>query len=182
MTKRDVVEAVVETLEPVKLERLIELSSGVVLRAKQAPPLALMKVLAAYPRPRPPVWFNKTMGREMENPEDPEYIERLKAHRTESSDAILNALILLGTELKSVPRGFPKPESDEWLDEWRELNLPARPDSKNWRYLTWVTFKAVLTEADLIKIRDEVARLSEVPEDAVQAADRFPGSRSNGAV
>lgn len=182
MTKKDVVEAVATALDTPKLEHLIELSSGVVLRARQAPPLALMKVLASYPRPKPPVWFNKAMGREMENPEDPEYVERLKAHRTESSDAILNALILLGTELVSAPKGFPKPDSDGWLEELRELNIPSRPESQSWRYLTWVTFKAVLNEDDLLKIRDEVARLSGVPEDAVQTADRFPGSRSNGSV
>lgn len=179
---KDTVTTVVEALDEAKPEHLITLSSGVVLRARQAPPLMLMKVLAAYPRPKPPTWFNKVMGREMENPEDPEYIEKLKAHRTESSDAILNALILLGTEFVSAPKGFPKPESDEWLEEFRELNLPARPESAKWRYLTWVTFRAVLNEDDLIQIRDSVARLSGVPEDAVQTAERFPGSRSNGSV
>lgn len=171
---------VIEALEENGLnERLIPLSSGVILRAKQAPPLALVKVMAAFPRPKPPTWMNPQMGREMENPDDPEYIERLKAHQTESSNAILNALILLGTELKETPKKFPGPDSNEWLEEYSELGLPTRPASKGWRYLTWVTFKAVLNENDLMAIRDAVGRLSGVPEDAVQSAETFSGGDQN---
>lgn len=165
---------VIEVLDQTGLnDRLIRLSSGVVLRAKQAPPLTLVKVMAAFPRPKPPTWFNQQMGREMENPDDPDYIERLKAHQTESSNAILNALILLGTELAELPKKYPGPDSNDWIDEYAELGLPARPNSKGWRYLTWVTFKAVQNENDLIAIRDAVGRLSGVPEDAVQSAETF---------
>jgi hypothetical protein len=165
---------VVEAIEQVESEN-ITLSSGVVLKIKQAPPLTLIKVMAAFPRPKPPVYFNKTMGREIENPDDPDYLERLQAHKTESSSALLNALILLGTELVSVPPKFPKPESEQWIEEYRELGIQPKPENKSWRYLNWVTFKAVLNEKDLDLIQKAVGRRSGVPESAVKSAETFPG-------
>lgn len=172
----DVDERVVEVLDETGLtDHLIHLSSGVILRAKAAPPLALVKVIGGFPRPKPPVYFNEKMGRDMENPDHPDYIERLKAHQTESSNAVLNALILLGTELVEVPKRFPKPEDNDWLEEYQELGLPSKPENKKWRYLNWVFFKAVLNNEDLVAIRDEVGRLSGVSEESVQSAEAFSG-------
>jgi hypothetical protein len=166
---------VVEALETVDSD-LISLSSGVVLRVKQAPPLTLIKVMAAFPRPKPPVYRNETMGREVENPDDPDYLERLQAHKTESSSALLNALILLGTELVSTPKKFPKPDENGWLEEYSELGIPAKPESKAWRYLNWVMFKAVANEKDLELIQKAVGRRSGVPESTVKSAETFSGS------
>lgn len=170
---------VVDALEEVP-DNCIRLSSGVVLRGKQAPPLALVRVMAAFPRPKPPVYRNETLGRDVENPDDPDYIDRLRSHQTESTNAMMNALILLGTELVDVPAGFPKPSDDTWLDRYQEMGLTPKPQSENWRYLTWVTFVAVLNEKDLDKIQKVVGRLSGVPENAVKSAEDFPGSHTNG--
>ncbi len=171
----DVDMQVVEAIEK-KESDVITLSSGVVLRVKQAPPLMLIKVMAAFPRPKPPVYRSEVMGRDVENPDDPDYLERLQAHKTESSTALLNALILLGTELVSVPKKFPKPEDNGWLEEFNELGLPARADNKSWRYLNWVMFKAVANEKDLEVIQKAVGRRSGVPETTVKSAETFSGS------
>jgi len=159
---------------------LITLSSGVVLRGKQAPPLSLIKVMAKFPRPKPPVYMNPTLGREVENPDDPDYLDRLQAHKTESSNAVMNALILLGTELVSVPSGFPGPEDDSWIEEYDEIGLEPKPNNKSWRYLTWITFRAVLNAKDMEAIQKVVGRLSGVPEGAVKSAEDFPGRNQNG--
>lgn len=172
-------ERVVEAIESQESEN-ITLSSGVILKVKQAPPLILIKVMAAFPRPKPPVYRNETLGRDMENPDDPEYLERLQAHKTESSSALLNAMILLGTELVSVPKKFPKPEENGWLEEYTELGIPAKPENKSWRYLNWVMFKAVANEKDLEVIQKAVGRRSGVPESAVKSAERFSGSDEAG--
>jgi hypothetical protein len=197
-------EAVIEVIEQAEKTRdnTITLSSGVVLRGKQANPLVLIDVMAAYPRPKPPTYKSPTMGREMENPDDPDYRGRIKSWEAESSSATLNAMILLGTELVSVPNGFPGPHPtvrkkkvqekdadgktktvtvDEeippvWLDEYELLGLPMRPQNQSWRYLKWVLFKAVKDEKDLMKIRDVVGRLSGVSERSVESAEQFPGS------
>lgn len=170
---RKAVKAVEEAQLPE--DNTITLSTGVVLRGKQVPPLVLIKVMSAYPRPKPPTWFNPTMGREMENPDNPDYIEQVKAWRTESGNITLNALIMLGTELVSVPKKFPGPDGKEWLDEYAVLGVPMSPENKNWRYLTWVTFKAAPAVEDLDKIKEVVGRLSGISESKVAAAEQFPG-------
>jgi hypothetical protein len=174
----DQVEAVIEAVEESQKpkDNTITLSTGVVLRGKQANPLTLIDVMANFPRPKPPTWKHPTMGREMENPDDPDYQERVKSWEAESSSSILNAMILLGTELVKTPKGFPDPDDDEWLDEYELLNLPMRPNNKSWRYLKWVLFKAARDEADMMKIRNVVGRLSGVSERAVDSAEQFPGS------
>jgi len=170
----EVAEAIEEQKKP--KDNTITLSTGVVLRGKQANPLILIDVMANFPRPKPPIWKNPKMGREMENPDDPEYRARLQGWEMEMSSATLNAMILLGTELVKVPKGFPKPKDDSWLEEYELLGLDMRPDNDSWRYLKWVTFKAVKDEKDLEKIRDVVGRLSGVSESSVESAAAFPGS------
>lgn len=174
----DMEEKVVEAVEKSngKKDNLVTLSTGVVLRGKQANPLALIDVMSNFPRPTPPVWKHPTMGREMENPDDPDYRARVKAWESESSSATLNAMILLGTELVKTPSDFPGPDDDAWLDEYELLNLPMKPHNQSWRYLKWVLFKAVRDEKDLLRIRDLVGRLSGVSERAVDSAEQFPGS------
>lgn len=88
----------------------IHLSTGVVLIAKQANPNMLIRAMTAQRRPVPPVYFSKEMGREMENPDDPDYISRVQAWQMEYSNGMLNVLIGLGTEIKSVPDGMEGPD------------------------------------------------------------------------
>lgn len=152
------------------------LSSGVVLRAKKANPMVLITVMTRYPRPKPPTFFMEAMGREMENPDDPDYIERIKSWEMESNSQVLNALILLGTELVSVPKGLPKPSDDKWMNKYRVLDMPVHPENEDWRYLTWVKTVAALDENDLDMIQNAVGKLSGIAEVDVKAAEQFPGS------
>lgn len=154
----------------------ITLSSGVVLRGRKANPVMLIEVMASDPRPKPPLYFDNTMGREMENPSDPDYLERLKAWQMDSTNKTTDAMIILGTELVSAPKKLGTPESDGWLKDYALFHLPMAPDSQNWRYLAWVKFKACQDEKDLEAIMKVVGRLSGVTESAVKSAETFPGS------
>ena len=174
MDDRKIVKAVEKAQTPE--DDTITLSTGVVLRGKQVPPLVLVKTMSAFPRPKVPTWFNPTMGRDMENPDDPEYIAQIQAWKVESSNITLNVLILLGTELVKVPKKFPDPDDKGWQEEYKCLGLPMSPENPSWRYLTWVTFKAAPAIADLDLIKEVVGRLSGVPEAKVEAAETFSGS------
>lgn len=154
----------------------ITLSTGVVLRGKQVPTLILVKLMAAFPRPKVPTWINPNMGREMENPDDPDYLERIRAWKVESSNVTLNALVLLGTELVKVPKKMNGPDDNDWIDEYKLLGLPMYPENKSWRYLTWITFRAAPALDDLNLLKEVVGRLSGIPENKVEAAETFPGS------
>ena len=154
----------------------IQLSSGVVLETHQANPLLLISVMSAFPRPVPPTQFIEIMGREMENPDDPDYISRVQAWKTENSNAVLGALILLGTKLKSKPSDIPGPDDDDWLNTYETLGLQIKPKNKDWRYLKWVMTIACVSEKDLQLIQEAVGGKSGVKESDVSAAATFPGS------
>lgn len=172
-----VVEVVETKGEP---DNLIRLSTGVVLRGMAANPITLISVMAHFKRPEPPIYFDKTMGRSMENYADPDYLNRVQAWQTEQGDVVLSALILHGTELHSAPKGFPKPfpkngEAD-WIENFELLGLPMKPESQKWRYLYWVKTVACATVDDTKLIQEVVGRLSGVSRADVQAAQDFPGS------
>lgn len=175
MTDEKVVKAVAEALSEEAAPKEITLSTGVVLRGKAAPPLILMRIMGRFPRPKVPTYFNSVMGRDMEHPDDPDYLERVKSWQMESTDAVFTALILMGTELVSKPKEFPGPMDDGWLDGFRLLGLDMQPENENWRYLNWVLYKAVANKDDTKKIQEVVGRLSGVSETSVQAAEDFPG-------
>ena len=87
---------------------------------------------------------------------------------------MLNALVGLGTELKSKPRGMPGPDDPSWLADYKALGLPVVADSQAWRYITWVLYLASVTDKDTQLIAEKVRSLSGVKEEDVQAAESFP--------
>lgn len=199
-TEETVIRTIDKSGEP---DDLIRLSTGVVLRGLKANTGTLISIIAAFPRPRPPVWIHPQMGREMENPNDPDYIARVSSWQTEQGNAVITAFILLGTELVSKPsdmlgpypvmkkskvpdgvdgggkKKFKEVEviSRDWIEEYELLNLPMRPENLKWRYLTWVKFKAAPEDTDLKLIQEVVGRLSGVSKKDVQAAEEFPGGK-----
>lgn len=152
---------------------LVRLSSGVVLKAKQANPNILIRIMTASPRPKPPVYMNVQMGREMENPDHPDYIEQVKAWEMSYNNGMLNALVALGTEVYSIPKKFPKPEDNNWIEDYKALGLPANPNSEAWRYITWVLFKAAPLDTDTKLIMEKVKSFSGVKEADVRDAEMF---------
>ena len=161
-------------------DNLVRLSTGVVLKVKQANPNVLIRIMTSQRRPVPPVYFNKVMGREMENPDDPDYVSRVKAWQMDYNNGMLNALIGFGTELVSKPKGMPGPDDDAWIRDYEALGLPSMKDSPAWRYMTWVLFKAAVIDADTAAIGDAVKKLSGVKEEDVKSAETFPGSDKAG--
>ena len=154
----------------------VTLSSGVVLRCKQVPPLLLIKVLASFPRPKIPTWISPSMGREVENPDDPDYIARVNQWKIDSSNVTLNALLLLGTELVSVPKNLEGPDGNKWIEKLKSIGLETETNNESWRYLNWMVLVAAPSDDDMNIIKEVVGKLSGVPESAVAAAEQFPGS------
>lgn len=172
---KDTDEAVLDVLKDDALDNLIRLSSGVVLVGKAAPTLTLIKVIARFPRPEPPEYLNKQTGRMMVNADDPDYIKRVQAQEAAQTDAVLNVLILGGTEVHSVPKKFQRHTDDGWLQEYANFNMRIDPEDERARYLHWVTYKAAPKGEDIKLIQEVVGRLSGISERAVQAAEDFPG-------
>ena len=153
----------------------VVLSTGVELYVRQANPNILIKVMTAKKRPEPPMVLIEAIGKYVENSDDPDYIKRVKAWEMDYNSGMLNALIALGTSLKSKPKAVPSPDSDEWIRDYRSLGLETVAESKSWRYTTWVMFVAAPTDNDIKIIGEAVKRLSGVREADVRDAETFPG-------
>lgn len=157
-------------------DNLIRLSTGVVLKAKQANPSLLIRVMTKMPRPTPPIYLNKAMGREMENPDDPDYIARVKAYEMDYANGMMNVLIGVGTELVSLPVNALGPKDEQWIKDYQALGLPVILESDAWRYITWVMAVAAPTDKDLALIQKKVLKLSGVKEADVRDGENFPKS------
>lgn len=173
-TDKVVAKAVDEENKPKETDNLIRLSTGVILKAKQANPSALIRVMTKQKRPTPPLVDDPGMGRKMENAMDPDYIKRVQAWELDYSNGMLNVLIGLGTELHSKPDNIPGKDDESWLADYRALELPTMENSPAWRYITWVMFVAAPTAQDLTLIGDKVKALSGTPEEEVRKAETFP--------
>lgn len=157
-------------------DNLIRLSTGVILLAKQVNPNTLIRVMTATKRPEPPMVFYEVMGKSIENFDDPDYISRVQAWQMDYANRLLNVLVGVGTELHSKPKNMPGPDDKSWIGEYSEMGLPINPESKNWRYITWVLFKAAVNEKDNEAITTKVKQTSGVKEADARDAENFPGS------
>lgn len=155
-----------------KESNLITLSTGVVLRAKRVAPGIFSDLVARFPMPRPPVVYIPDKAREEENPDDPDYLSRLREAQAQLAKAMSDAVILLGTLMESIPDDFPREDDTQWLEEMRVLGYDLRSTAA--RYLAWVKFKAAETTEDFNAIWEGVGRLSGTSErDVKQAVKSF---------
>ena len=177
--------------EETKATDVITLSTGVTLRGKTVAPNILIAAMAAFPRPKPPLWRDPNLGRMVENPDDPDYIKQVQSMESQQADVMLNIMIVYGTELLNVPEGFSRPYPEEgkrkqkaeigkpaWLRKYALLGMPTFEEDRDWLYLTWVKTEAALKKEDNEAIQKMVGKLSGVPERDVQAAETFSGSNA----
>lgn len=179
----------------------LTLKSGVVLNLKPVPPLLLRRAMTGIDPPKVPMVFDADRGREIENPNDPDYLHALEAVATAQENAVLGVLILRGTAPSSIPDGFPKPEDESWQEELAVLadfnpalgSIPLATAPQ--RYLAWIQYVVLTDIEDLVLIGASVARLSGVREldvgtamhsfrsllaGRIDSADGVPTSTSNG--
>lgn len=161
-------------------DNLVELSSGVVLEVHQANPSMLIQIMTRERRPEPPTVLIEKANKYIENPDDPDYIARVKAWEMNYNSALLFALIGLGTKIHTKPKGMPGPESDEWIRDIETFGLKSFPESKAWRYTQWVLSVAAPLDTDTQKIGAAVRKLSGVKEADVRDATNFPEGDETG--
>lgn len=156
-------------------ENEFELSTGVILRGKPMPPGVFINLQANSEPPEMPK-FRDSSGQVYTNPDDPDYIEKKKHWEQRNSKNILNAMIVLGTEIVFAPKTIPDIHDNGWVEDLETVGISTKPDSEPWRKLWWTMTYAALTELDWEMISRSVGRLSGVPEEDVDKASKFPGS------
>ena len=156
-----------------KNKDVVEFSTGVKLKIKeQMNPSVIIDVLADLEedRPDPPTVYIEALDREEINLDDPTYIERLGRWEIVGSRRIVDALILIGTELLSVPKGMEEPKDSSWIGVLEVLGFKLNRRSEAARYLAWVKHVAIETEDDWAVITESVGRRAGVSESDVQRA------------
>lgn len=150
----------------------LTLSTGVKLKVNSIPPLTMVEALTIFPRPEVPIYFDERLGREVENPDHPDYKERLQKYQLNYALGVMNAMILFGVEVVYVPKGFPKPEDDDWVEKISLVGLDTLPSSKNWRKLAWIKSVACAVAEDSNLLMERVGSASGVSEKDVAAASQ----------
>ncbi len=164
-------------------DSVFTLSTGVVLRLKKPPPYMLMQVYSDLEgdEPKPPLVMNENKGREEPNESDPDYVAAKVRFTAATSERVLNALIVSGTELdpESVPEAMFKPDTPDF-EEWAAAAGLRLPDGRFARYREWV--KHYAGGEDLNRLSTILFRLAGVSEEDVRLAqDMFPGLAPRGA-
>lgn len=179
MTDRDenvskVVEGVEEAEERERgILESVTLSTGVELKLKPVPKQLILQVTSKFKLPKVPTYFNESKGRDEENPDDPDYQEAAEQYLTDIAVATTDVVFLRGTEIISIPKGFPGPDSKDWKAEMEILGM-SMIDNKRARYLAWIKGMAAPLDSDISILMEEIGRQTGVSEkDTEEAVKRF---------
>lgn len=168
------VAAIAESLEYEGKVLECTLSSGVILECKPVPPLAMREVAIRVPAPQVPTWHNPDKDRDEPNPNDPDYLKALELYQAEQLFRVTEVIMLLGTQVKELPDGFPGPERVDWIEPLLVLGVVEQDTidhANKWaRYLMWLRFYACQTQSDVAHVIGRVIAVSGVTEVEVQRA------------
>lgn len=136
-------------------DKQITLTTGVVLRLKKVNVLRINAINDQFKYPEVPKVYDENKGREIRNPDHPDYVRACQEMDAQRSMALIDAIAALGTEVVSVPDNIQKPEDNGWVEECEVLNIPVKKDSPLARYMAWIKYVAILDTADFMKIANE---------------------------
>jgi len=148
---------------------VVTLSNGIKLKLKSVPPFLVRQATMKLDRPKVPR-MDIGKGREEDNPDHPAYQEALADFENRSTDAALNVMLAAGTEVVSVPKGVPGPDSDDWLPLMEVLEIEIDLDRPVARYLAWMRYVALATADDITLITTAMSRGIGLSEEDVEAS------------
>jgi len=153
--------------------REITLVSGVVLKIHKISSMLFGDLTRRYPKPKAPKWTNPDTGKEEDNFDDPSFITAQADWNVNISMSMIDNMIIMGTEIGTVPEDFPTLESTDWSDNLEAGGFVISNKAK--RYLAWVKYIACAnSDDDIALLTEEVGKLSGVAEkDVDEAVDRF---------
>jgi hypothetical protein len=169
MTKNnDAAVTAVRSLSNVK-ENSFTLSTNITMRPLRVPNLLFAEVVSKFKAPKVPRYHNPDTDRDEDNPNDPAYIDAFNEYQAGLSMAIIDAMVLMGTEVVTVPRGTERPEDELWTRKLKMLGVSITDDPLS-RYLAWVKYYAAEDQSDIQMIMNAVGRMSGVSEEDVNDA------------
>lgn len=150
-------------------------SVGVVLEVYNPPAMALRDKQRQLEKAKPkvPVVYLESKGREEENPNDPDYIQAMNDFNEQLGLELYNAAVLLCVKVKMVPAGVTECDDDSWVEDFEVIGMPI-PNGRA-RYLAWIKYIAAPAASDMAAIENAITRAAGVAEeDVAEAAASFP--------
>lgn len=159
----------VEKQQTQKESNLITLSCGVVLKTRPVPPMILSKIDKKYPEPPMPTVYDEDRGRDIPNPQDPNWLKAVDRNAEDKGTALIDVIAGLGTTVHFVPEGMYHAEQDEWAEQLEYYGLEI-PEKGIGRYLSWLKFYVIASGEDLALIAKKAAKSLGVTEEEVATA------------
>ena len=160
----------------------VRLRTGVVLRIVQPSLFAVTEVQRQMAREAPavPTVRNVDQDRDEPNESDPDYIRAKEAHDALLGTRLYDVALVTGTEVVSVPEGFPTIDSDEWVDDLAFLGITAAPGGKA-RHSQWIKYIAAKeTDEFTLLLKLVMGRIGTSEEEVAEALETFPGVATRG--
>lgn len=160
----------------------VTLSSGVVLKVRRVPPLLIRRATVHVRAPIVPVVLDPDRGREIENPNDPDYLQAVVDFEETANMAVLAVMIITGTRVVSTPDDLPPVSDDLWIEQLAAAGIDLELKTDPARYLAWIQYVAIAEIEDMHLIGAAVGRASGVREaDVADAVSSFPSDLEPGA-
>lgn len=153
-----------------ELDPLIHLSTGVILSPKKVSPFVIQSITLKFKDPKVPFVYIEDKGRKEYNPMNPDYLAEKEEVEARRSMALIDAVIALGTQLENIPKDFPTPEDDKWLEDLNAAGLEIDGSNERLRYRSWVKFIAAPSVEDVQTLVSKVLSYIGVSEEDVATA------------
>lgn len=153
----------------------VTLSSGVVLECRPVNAFIIDAAMAKVKRPTVPTQYIESKGRVEDNPMHPDYLAAMEEYPKLRGEAAMNAFIVFGVKVISVPKDVPAVEDNGWSEGLEAVGLTIAPAGQA-RFRDWVQYVAIQSPDDYTLLADTIKRVSGTPEEEVtRAAESFPG-------
>lgn len=178
----EAINSAVDSVEEIEIPDVVTLDNGIVIRCKPVSIMTLRYATANVSKPKIPVVRNTEKDRDEEWEGDPAYQQALTEWEQQVGDVGTNVMLMLGTEIESVPDDVERPEGDKWVEMLQATGLPIDVETPSARYLTWLRFYAITTPDDLVAISTTVAGKSGVlNKDAQASLESFRSGKDGGS-
>lgn len=155
---------------------------GVVLHLRSVAPMLINDAQRRVKEPKIPLVKNLDKGDDVweENPNDPSYLRAVEEHRQTLGELTNSLLIMRGTEVVSVPDGFPKLEDKAWSEDIEEFTGIQVPASGRRRYYCWIKYCVLSSMSDFMTLLRKVSSMGGITleADVAQAMDDFRNNKT----
>jgi len=93
-------------------------------------------------------------------------------YKNNTYEAYTKIVLMTCVTVISLPEGMLSFDEDtEWIEEMQMLGFSGEYSNRLERYMDWLTYRVVISNADMGKIHDMAAKLAGVTEEEIKAAE-----------